>query len=121
MYFVVKINLGEIIIVDEQEQQIQEGKFFAAIAYLPVLCLVPLIFKKSNPYAVFHGKQGLILFIWEIGAFVLKIVPLLGGLIYTLSAIACFLLAAFGLIQAALGIYWKLPGVLGKWAQQVEI
>ncbi len=104
-----------------EQDQIQEGKFFAAIAYLPLLCLVPLIFKRSNPFALFHGKQGLILFIWEVGATVVGMIPLFGNLVYAVSALFCFIFSVIGIIQAALGIYWRLPGALGQWAEQIEV
>ena len=63
------------------EEELEQGRFFAVIAYLSVLSLVPIVFKKSNKFAVFHGKQGLILFIWEVGALVVSIIPLFGKLI----------------------------------------
>ena len=47
----------------EQDKEIQEGKMYAVIAYLGILCLVPLLLKKENKFALFHGKQGLVLFI----------------------------------------------------------
>ena len=54
---------------------IQEGKFFAAIGYLSVLCFVPILLKKNNQFAQFHGRQALVLFIFEIAAGILKVVP----------------------------------------------
>ena len=105
----------------QEQEQIQEGKFFAAIAYLSVLCLVPLVFKRNNRFALFHGKQGLMLFIWEVGALVVGFIPFFGNLVYALTVLFCFVFSAIGIIQAALGIYWRLPGMLGVWAQQLEV
>ncbi len=102
-------------------EELEQGRFFAVIAYLSVLCLIPIIFKKSNKFAVFHGKQGLILFIWEVGALVVSIIPLFGKLIWGLSWLICFILSAIGMVQAWLGVYWKLPVSLGKWAEELEL
>jgi fumarate reductase subunit D len=104
-----------------QDKELEQGRFFAVIAYLGLLCLVPLIFKKSNKFALFHGKQGLILFIWEVGALVVSIIPLFGKLILGLSWLACFLFAVIGMLQAWMGEYWRLPSALGKWAEELEV
>lgn len=32
------------------DPEIQEGKFFAAVGYLSVLCFVPLFLKKGNRF-----------------------------------------------------------------------
>ncbi len=114
-----KGNKGIIMKADDEE--LEQGRFFAVIAYLSILSLVAIIFKKSNKFAVFHGKQGLILFIWEVGALVVSIIPLFGQLILVVSWLLCFILSVIGMVQAGLGVYWKLPGALGKWAEQLEM
>jgi len=97
------------------------GRFFAVISYLSVLCLVPLVFKKSDRFAVHHAKQGLILLVWEVAASVVSILPLVGRLVLTLSWLACFVLSVIGVVQAWAGVWWRLPGVLGKWAEELEV
>ncbi|MBI5144164.1 MAG: zinc ribbon domain-containing protein, partial [Candidatus Omnitrophica bacterium] len=47
------------------DKEVLEGKPFAILSYLWILCLVPLILKKENRFAMFHAKQGLVLFIGE--------------------------------------------------------
>ena len=54
---------------------VTEGKLFAAIGYISVLCLIPLFLKKDNAFAQFHGRQALILFVLELAAAMLVIVP----------------------------------------------
>ena len=51
-----------------------EGKIFATFAYLSVLCVIPLIAKKHNKFVVFHTKQGLVIFIGEVIAFLLGMI-----------------------------------------------
>ena len=42
---------------------VQEGKLFAVISYLGILCVITLLTKKDNAFALFHAKQGLVLLI----------------------------------------------------------
>ena len=47
----------------QDEQEVREGKFFAVISYVSFLCIITLILKKSNKFALYHAKQGLVLFV----------------------------------------------------------
>ena len=77
----------------EQENIIKDGKIYAMVAYWGFLCILPLIVKKENNFAVFHGKQGLVLFIFLVFGFLLKIIPWIGSLIWQLvSFIYVFML-----------------------------
>ena len=69
----------------EQNTQIQEGKFFAIISYLSFFCIISLVLKKDNPFALYHSKQGLVLFVFETAAFILSIIPILGILMRTVG------------------------------------
>ncbi len=101
--------------------EIEEGKVMAAIGYLGILFLVPLLAKKENEYCQFHGKQGAVLFGAEvIGAIVLiilsvilNIVPCAGAvisLVLWLAFCTCALgLSVWGLVMAIKGEYWKMP------------
>ncbi len=56
------------------ENTVAEGKIFALLSYLSILCIIPLILKKDNEFVILHGKQGLVLFIAQVGVFILSIV-----------------------------------------------
>ena len=111
--------------------EIEEGKVMAAIGYIGILFLVPLLAKKENKYCQFHGKQGAVLFGAEvIGAIVLiilsvilNIVPCAGAvisLVLWLAFLACALgLSIWGLVMALKGEYWKMP-VLAPLAEKVN-
>ena len=60
--------------VNKQDQSVIEGKVFAILGYLSILCIIPLIFKKDNPFVLLHSKQGLVLFVGEVALFILSIV-----------------------------------------------
>ena len=89
---------------------VQEGKIFAVIGYLGILCFVPLVFKKENKFALFHGKQGLVLFIGEIAAFIVMMIPVL-GIIGLLAYFIFGILSLIGIVQSLTGNYWRMPVV----------
>jgi hypothetical protein len=44
----------------------EDNRVMAAIGYLGILFLVPLLVKKDSPFAQFHAKQGLALFVFAV-------------------------------------------------------
>lgn len=91
------------------DPEIQDAKFFAAVGYLSVLCFVPLFLKKGNKFAQFHGKQALVLFILEIAASILKVVPALGDLVFTVAFVVFGILSLIGVTKVLMGEYWEMP------------
>ena len=104
----------------EEEKEIEEGRVFAVLGYLSILCLVPLLLKKDNKFALFHGKQGLVLFIFEVAAGIISLVPFLGWIIGILALIIFPILSVIGIIRSLMGQYWKMP-VLGDLAEKITI
>lgn len=93
-----------------EEAQVVEGKVFAILSYLSILCIIPLIFKKENAFVLSHGKQGLVLFVGEVAVFILSIVfPWLLKLGIFVFGIFSFI----GIIAVLAGRYIKLPVVAG--------
>ncbi len=91
------------------DPELQDAKFFAAIGYLNVLCFVPLLLKKGNKFAEFHGKQGLVLFILEVAASILKAVPALGDLVFTIAFVVFGILSLIGIMKVLMNEYWEMP------------
>lgn len=102
------------------DPEIQEGKFFAAVGYLSVLCFVPLFLKKGNRFAQFHGKQGLVLFILELAASILKAVPALGDIVFTLAFVVLGMLSLVGIVKVLMGEYWEMP-VIQEVASKISL
>ncbi|MFZ5801982.1 MAG: DUF4870 domain-containing protein [Candidatus Omnitrophota bacterium] len=92
-----------------QDSEVEEAKFFAAVGYLNVLCFVPLFLKKQNRFAQFHGKQALVVFILEIAASILKIVPVVGDLVFAVAFVVFGILSVVGIIKVLMGEYWEMP------------
>jgi uncharacterized membrane protein len=105
---------------NQPPQNIDDDKLIAAIGYLGILCLIPLLAKKDSAYAQHHGKQGLVLLIaWVILMFI-NIIPILGQILWMLGAICLIALLIMGVINALNGNMWEMP-VLGKYAKQIKL
>lgn len=92
------------------------SRFIAAISYLWIFCLVPLILKKKDKFAQFHGKQGLLLAVlWFLGGFIFWI-PIIGWFV----AIILAFISIYGFFQAIKGKKWEVP-IIGKYAQKIDL
>ena len=96
-------------VVAPKDPEVQDAQFFSAIGYLSFLCFVPLVLKKENKFALFHGKQALVLFILELAAAILKVVPALGDLVFTLSFVVFGILSLIGIVKVLMGERWEIP------------
>lgn len=95
------------------KKEIQEGKVFALMGYLFVLCIIPLVFKKDNQFALFHAKQGLVIFVAEVATLIISVIPRIGTLILTFGILLLGLLSLWGIIQSLSGKYTKLAVIFG--------
>lgn len=93
------------------EEAVREGKFFAIISYISFLCIITLVLKKNNKFALYHAKNGLVIFVMEVAAFILSIIPILGWLIGIFGYALFLLVSVWGMMQAALGICPRIPVV----------
>jgi len=97
-----------------QEKMIQEGKAAAILGYIPFMCFVPLIKMRDNPFALKHGKQGLILFALEIIA-IIFLFPKISQLFWGMILILCLVSTAAGIVYASQGRDWKIPFIGELW------
>ena len=102
------------------QEDINQNKVMAVLAYIGILVLVPLLAAPKSKYARYHSNQGLMLFIAEIclgvviGIFswipVLNIIiGILGGLV----SLLLFVFAIIGIVNACQGKAKGLP-IFGK-------
>ena len=87
------------------------SRFMAALSYLGVLCLIPLLFGRGDDYINFHARQGLVLWIWGVLAIFSLHIPFLGAFIFSSSVFFIMLLALLGLLSVALSRRWAFPVV----------
>ena len=96
---------------------ILDGKMYAVLAYVSIFCIVPLIVKKDNAFVLDHGRQGLVLFVFEVATLVVSIVfpwafrPLLFIL---------FGFSLWGMVMAIRGQCVELP-IIARIAEKITI
>jgi uncharacterized membrane protein len=95
----------------KEDKQVIEGKVWAILAYIGILCLLPLLLKKDNKFVLFHSKQGLVLFIGEAAAFLVNLIPVLGQVIFIIVTLVAGIFSLVGIIKVLMGEYWKAPYV----------
>lgn len=89
---------------------IQDNKLLAAISYIGILFLIPLLVANNSQYARYHANQGLVLFIISvIGTTVLSFIPILGWLLLIPFGLFTLICVVIGIAHALQGVYKGLP------------
>lgn len=99
-----------------QDKDVLENKSIAALSYLWILCLVPLLGKKNSKFAQFHAKQGLVLFIIEIVGSLIFWLPLFGQLLM----LVLLVVSIMGIIKTLNGEWWEVPFIYG-WSKKINL
>jgi len=123
------VDLGSLMGTPEalevEADDAEKNKVMGILAYLGILCLVPILAAKDSPFAKYHANQGLVLFIvWIVLAVVLNtvnyvflaILPSGLGFIFSILSLAylgLLVLAILGIINAARGKCVPLPVIGG--------
>ena len=102
------------------QKDMQEDRLLAAVGYLGIFCLIPLLLKKDSAFAQHHGRQGLVLLITWIVLWAGNIIPLLGQIVWMLGSIVLIILVLLGMVNALQGKLWEMP-VLGRYAKQMKL
>lgn len=113
---------GQALEVDPEDAD--KNKIFGILAYLGILCLIPILAAKESPFAKYHANQGLVLFLLEIiiwiTLFVVNIIlAMMPGFLGFLSVVFGLLylvplvLLILGVINAAAGKCVPLPLIGG--------
>lgn len=93
----------------ETTKEIAEGKFFAVISYISFFCIITLLLKKQNKFALYHAKQGLVLFVVEVVSLILSVIPILGWLLRVFGTLIFLLVAFWGILSALQGKLCRIP------------
>jgi fumarate reductase subunit D len=101
-------------------KDVADNKVVAALGYLGILCLIPLLVKKDSQYAQFHGKQGLVLFIAEVIISFINVIPVLGQLIWFFAVVGFIMVSVIGVLKTLKGEWWKIP-VLYDYSKKINI
>ncbi len=102
------------------KKDIDENKALAAVGYIGILCLIPLLTKKDSKFAQECGKQGFVLFILEIAVWIVGMVPILGWfIVWPLGSLLTIILSVICLVKALQGEFWEVP-VIGQYRKSVN-
>jgi len=96
-----------------------EGRLAAVMSYIPFLCFVPLLNMRHNPEAIFHARQGLMLFLIELVA-VLFLVDFISTFVFTAILIVAVALSMVGIFFALQGRNYRLP-IVGDLADKSKL
>jgi uncharacterized membrane protein len=113
---------GETLEVEAEDAE--KNKIFGILAYLGILCLVPILVAKDSPFAKYHANQGLVLFLTElvfsialyiVSIITINILSFLGFIVPILNLIYLgpLVLLIIGIINAAAGKCVPLPVIGG--------
>lgn len=111
-----KENMPETSAPKGNSSDVEQNKGIAALSYIWILFLIPLLTKKNSDFAKYHAKQGLVLFIFTTVVGFIMWIPIIGWLL----GIASFILFIIGLVNALGGKKEPLP-LIGKYAEGMKI
>lgn len=97
-----------------------DKNMIAILSYIGILFLIPLLAAKDSPFAQYHAKQGLVLFIAEVATMLIVWIPILGWLIGFMAWIIWVVLSLMGIINALGGKQVPLP-IIGKFAEKFKL
>jgi len=101
-----------------ESKEVLEGKIFAILSYLSILCIIPLIFKKNNQFVLAHGKQGLVLFVAEVAVFIIHII--FGQWILRLGMFVLGVYSFAGILYVLKGERIQLP-IVSDFAEKITL
>ena len=107
-------------VMNFDKKDIDENKIIAALSYLGLLCLIPLLAKKDSKFAQEHGKQGLVLLIAWMVIWVIGIVPILGWIVSFIGSIILLIVNLIAIVKTLMGDFWEIP-VLGQYRHQFKL
>ena len=91
-------------IFKEASKKVNNKNGLAALSYVWILCLIPLLGSKDE-FVKFHAKQGFVLFLIELVLALVGWIPLVGWL----ASLIVVLVAVIGIIKALNGERWEIP------------
>lgn len=98
---------------------VKENKGISFLSYIGILVLVPLLTKKESPFAQFHAKQGLGLFVFGVVISLIMAIPFLGWVVGVVGYIMYLVFMIMGLVNVGKGVMKPLP-VVGGWFAKMK-
>ena len=89
------------------------SKTYNILAYIGILFLVGMISAPNDQDVKFNVNQGLVLFIIEVAAGIISLIPIIGWIVGPIIGIGCFVLSIMGIMNVVNGLQKELP-IIGK-------
>ncbi|MDD3295754.1 MAG: hypothetical protein PHU64_00145 [Candidatus Omnitrophica bacterium] len=84
------------------EVEIKEGAPFAALSYVFFLWILTFIFKKDNAFALYHARQGIVIFIGDVICLTFMFIPII-GVLFGLLALILAVVRVYGILLSLTG------------------
>lgn len=97
-------------------KDIEDHKLIAALSYLGILVLIPLLLARKSAFAQEHAKQGLVLLIVHIVGFLVYWIPVFGQLLWLVVVI----MNIIALVKCLMGEFWEIP-VIGPLRKKIHL
>ncbi|MBI4154363.1 hypothetical protein HY501_03425 [Candidatus Woesearchaeota archaeon] len=97
-----------------------EDIFLAALAYLWILFLIPILRRRKDAFVDFHAKQGFVFFVTSILLFLVSLIPAVAFTVAPFLWLLFFLGWLVALLCALGGKVWKAP-LLGHIAGKLRL
>lgn len=98
------------------EADVEEHKMIAALSYIWILFLIPLLLKRDSKFAQFHARQGLVLCIVEIVGSLVFWIPVVGQILFLIVLI----IAIIGFAKTLQGEWWQAP-IIHRFSQKIKL
>lgn len=98
------------------DPDVEANKTVAALSYVSVLFIVPLLAKRDSKFCQFHAKQGLVLFIAELIGMFICWIPVIGWL-YCLGLLVVAIMAVVRVLN---GEWWEMPYIY-DWSKKFNL
>ncbi len=103
----------------DSEFSTQEDRMAAIMAYIPILCFVPLLNMKESRTARFHARQGVLLFLVELIA-VIFLIDGISNFVFKGILLIAIALSIAGIYFSFQGKSYKLP-IIGDLADKTKL
>lgn len=97
----------------------EDVRMAAIMAYIPILCFVPLLNMRESKEAHFHARQGVLLFLIELLA-VIFLIPGISNFVFKAILIVAVALSVVGIYFALQGKSFRLP-IIGDLADKAKL
>lgn len=82
----------------------EDEKILAVMAYIPIICLIPLLQRERSPFVAHHARLGFTLFLAEVLAILLRL-----RIIWDIVIFLCICLALVGIFTVLKGKKYNIP------------